>query len=176
MDIIEGLPLSKGVDTVLVVIDRLTKFGRYIALRHPYTTLKVAAKFVKEVVGLHGFSTSIVSNRDKVFMSIFWREKFRLQQTHLLRSTALHPQTDGQSEIVNKMVETYLHCFANEPKKWAKWLHRAEFSYNMSLHLSIKMSPFQALYGRVPPHVVGIGHSQMTVDSLEHLLQERDAC
>jgi hypothetical protein len=118
MDIIEGLPLSDEVDTILVVIDRLTKFGHYIAIPHPYTALEVAAKFVKEVIGLHEFSTDIVSDRDKVFMSIFQREKFRLQQTHLLRSTALHPPTYGQSVIVNKMVETYLRCFANEqPKK-----------------------------------------------------------
>lgn len=176
MDIIEGLPLSDEVDTILVVIDRLTKFGHYIAIPHPYTALEVAAKFVKEVIGLHEFSTDIVSDRDKVFMSIFQREKFRLQQTYLLRSTAFHPPTYGQSVIVNKMVETYLRCFANEqPKKWAQWLHWAEFSYNTSPHLSIKMSPFQALYGTVPPHVVGIGHSQTTIVSLEHLLQERNA-
>ena len=121
MDFIERLPLSDGVVTILVVIDRLTKFGHFITLRHPCTTLKVVAKFVKKVVRLHGFPTSVVSDRDKVFISIFWRELFRLQQTHLLRSTAYHPQTDGQSEIVNKMVETYQRCFANEqPKQWAK--------------------------------------------------------
>ena len=88
--------------------------------------------------------------------------------------TAYHPQTDGQSEIVNKILETYLRCFVNEqPKKWAKWLHWAEFSYNTSPRLLIKMTPFQALYGRVPPHVVRIGHQQMAVDSLDQLLQER---
>ena len=60
-------------------------------------------------------------------MSIFWRELFRLQHTHLLRSSAHHPQTDGQSEIVNKVVETYLICFVNEqPRKWAKWIHWAD--------------------------------------------------
>ena len=99
MDFLEVLPLSEGADTMLVVIYRLTKFGHFIALRHPYTTLKVAAMFVKEMVRLHGFPTSIVSDRDKVFISIFWQELFQLQQTHLLRSTAYHPQTDGQSEI-----------------------------------------------------------------------------
>ena len=99
MDFLEVLSLSEGVDTMLVVIDPLTKLGHFIALQHPYTTLKVAAMFVKEVVRLHGFPTSIVSDRDKVFISIFWQELFRLQQTHLLQSTAYHPQTDGQSEI-----------------------------------------------------------------------------
>ena len=97
MDFIEGLPTSEGV--------MLTKFGHFVALKHSYTAFKVVAKFVKEVVQLHGFPTSIVSGRDKVFMSIFWWEMFRLQHTHLLRSTTFHPQTDGQIEIVNKMVK-----------------------------------------------------------------------
>ena len=123
MDFIEGLPKSEGVDTILVVVNRLTKFGHFVALKYPFTALNVAAKFVKEVVRLHGFPTSIVSDRDKVFMSIFWREMFRLQQTHLLRSMAYHPQTDGQTEIVNKMVEAYLRWFVNgQPKRWPRWL------------------------------------------------------
>ena len=57
---------------------------------------------------LHGFLSTIVSDRDKVFMTILWREIFRLQQTELLSSTAYHPQANGQSEIMNKVVETYL--------------------------------------------------------------------
>ena len=147
MDFIEGLPKSNGVGTILVVIDRLTKYGHFIALKHPFTALQVAEKFVKEVVRLHGFPTSIVSDHDKVFMSVFWREVFQLQQTQLLRNTAYHPQTDGQSEIVNKMVETYLRYFVNrQPKHWVRWLHWTEFCYNTSPHLSIKMTPFQALY------------------------------
>ena len=77
---------------------------------------------------------------------------------------------------MNKVVETYLCYFANEqPKKSAKWLQLVEFSYNTSPHLSTKLSPFQALYGRVPPHVVRIGHQQTLVESLDQLLQERDA-
>ena len=101
-------------------------------------------------------------------MSILWRELFRLQQTQLLRSTVYHPQTDCQTKIVNKVLETYLRCFANDqPRRWARWLHWAEFSYNTSPHVSTRMTSFQALYGRVPPYVVWIGHHHTPVDSLD---------
>lgn len=80
--------------------------------------------FVK-VVPLHGFPSTIVSDRNKVFMSIFWRELFRLQGTTLLQSTAYNPQTNRQSEIVNKIVETYLRCLIQiqgVPYKEVQWL------------------------------------------------------
>ena len=118
IDFIEGFPRSEEVDTILFVVDRLTKFRHFSTLRHPFMALTMVELYVKKVVRLHGFPTSIISDRDKIFMSIFWRELFRLQHTHLLRNTMFHPQNDGQSEIVNKAIETYLCCFVNEqPKK-----------------------------------------------------------
>lgn len=176
MDFVEALPKSRGYDTVLVVVDRLTKFAHFLGLRHPFTAASVAEIFVREVVRLHGFPSSIVSDRDKVFMSNFWRELFRLQGTVLARSTAYHPQTDGQSEIVNQALETYLRCFINgQPRHWAKWLHWAEYCYNTAPHMSTNMSPIKALYGRSPPSVIRIGQNCTPVDSLDQLLRERDA-
>ena len=109
-----------------------------------------------------------------MFLSIFWRELFRLQGTGLKRSTSYHPQTDGQTEVVNKCLETYLRCFVgDQPRDWARWLSWAEYSYNTVIHSSTKMSPFRIMYGREPPPLIRVGRGQTPVNSLEEIL-ERD--
>lgn len=97
----------------------------------------------------------------RVFLSIFWKELFRLHGTSLKRSTAYHPQTDGQTEVVNKKLETYLRCFASgQPRSWARWLPWAEFSYNSTPHSSTKMSPFKVVCGRDPPAIIRVQQGQ----------------
>lgn len=158
------------------MVDHLSKYAPFFSLKHPFSAETVARLFVKDIVKLHGFPTSIVSDRDCIFLSKFWRELFRLQGTTLKRSTSYHPQTDRQSEVVNKTLETYLRCFINgSPKQWARWLSWAEYWYNTSYHVCIQCTPFKALYGRDPPKVIKYEMGQTVVASLEDRLLERDA-
>ena len=128
MDFIGGLPKVQKLDTIFVVVDRMTKYAHFYALAHPFTAKDVTVLFLKEVVHLHGFPSSIVSDRDKIFMSTFWSKVFKQAGTSLNMSSAYQPQTDGQTEAVNKCLETYLCCLTGtKPKQWPSWLPWAEF-------------------------------------------------
>jgi hypothetical protein len=101
MNFIEGLPLSDGADVILVVVDRLTKYAHFIPIHHPYTD--VAKAFMDNVVKLHGVVVSIISDRDRVFTSAFWKELIRAVGTKLHYSTAL-PSSDRWAERASQSV------------------------------------------------------------------------
>lgn len=127
MDFVEGLPKSRGFDTILVVVDQLTKYAHFLLLKHPPNAHSVATLFIQEIVRLNGHPRSIISDHDKIFTVLFWKELFKASGTQLRRSTTYHPQTNGQSKVVNCGLETYLRCFAmGKPKQWAKWIPWAE--------------------------------------------------
>lgn len=108
MDFIDGLPTSSSANCIMVIVDKFSKFAHFIPLHHPYTAQKVAQAFLDHIYRLHGMPTHIVSDRDPVFTSLFWKELFRLAQVKLCLSSAYHPQSDGQTERVNQCLETYL--------------------------------------------------------------------
>ena len=118
MDLIEGLPKAQLKFVILVVVDRLTKYVHFIALAHPYIASahpyiasKVASVYMQFVFKLHGMLASVVSDRDPIFTSRFWKELMKLQRVDLAMSSAYHPQTDGQTKVVNRSLEQYLRAF-----------------------------------------------------------------
>lgn len=131
MDFIEGLPVSQGKTAIMDVVDRFSKFVRFIPLQHPFTAPKVAQVFFGEIFSLYVLPKSIVSDRDRIFLSSFWTEIFKLQSTQLYMSSSYYPQSDGQTESVNQCLECYLRCFCGfKPKEWCKWIPWAKFWYN----------------------------------------------
>lgn len=151
MDFIEKLPNSDKADTILVVVDRFTKYAHFIALVHRFSAVTVAQIFLDHIFKLHGLPDVVVSDRDKLFLSHFWQELFRVLGVSLHLSTSYHPQSDGQTERVNQCLETYLRCFAcDKPQTWRSWLSLAEWWYNTSFHASLNATPHEALYGPTP--------------------------
>ncbi|KAA3479461.1 Transposon Ty3-G Gag-Pol polyprotein [Gossypium australe] len=108
MDFIEGLPSSFCKSVILVVVDRLTKYGHFIALSHPFTIVTIAQLFMENVYKLHGMSDLVVSNMGKVFINTFWQDLFRKIGTRLHLSTTYNLETDGQTKVLNKCLESYL--------------------------------------------------------------------
>lgn len=179
MDFIDGLPKSAGYDVILVVVDRFTKYAHFLPLKHPYTAASVAKAVFQTVVRLHGMPASIVSNRDKVFTSNFWKELFSLLDTKLQMqmSSTYHPQSDGQTERVNQSLEMYLRCATHaQPTKWFHWLPLAEFWYNTSHHMSLGCSPFKALYHQEPHYGMLPDLQQVSNVDVHDFLKARQHC
>ena len=153
MDFILGLPSSDQYDCIMVVIDKFTKYGHFIPVKHPYTAQKISELFLDNIYKLHGMTRYIVSDRDPVCTSRFWQALMRRTGAVLNMSTTYHPETHGQTERVNQQVESFLRCFiSTHPKKWARWISLCEFWYNTNWHSALNKSPFEVLYGQGPRH------------------------
>ncbi|KAK3129330.1 hypothetical protein QOZ80_6BG0477810 [Eleusine coracana subsp. coracana] len=150
MDFIVGLPRTQsGYDSIWVIVDRLTKVAHFIPVKTTYSGAKLAELYMSRIVCLHGVPMKIVSDRGSLFTSRFWEKVHESLGTKLNFSSVYHPQTDGQTERTNQILEDMLRaCALKYGKSWDKSLPYAEFSYNNSYQASIEMAPFEFLYGR----------------------------
>jgi hypothetical protein len=149
MDFIVGLPRTQsGYDSIWVIMDQLTKVAHFIPINTTYSGPQLVELYMSWIVCLHGVPKKIVSDRVTQFTLNVWERLYETLDTQLRSSSAYHPQTDGQTERVNQIVEDMLRaCALQYGRSWDKSLSYAEFSYNNSYQESLKMSPFEILYG-----------------------------
>ncbi|KAI1856182.1 uncharacterized protein JN550_013896 [Neoarthrinium moseri] len=167
----QTLPLSKEpltgaiYDSILITTERLTKYAYFLPYKESSNTDDLAYTFLRTIVSQHGLPDEIISDKDKLFTSKFWKSLMaRLRTNHKL-STAYHPQTDGQTERINQTLEQYLRCYINyEQDNWVELLPIAQFAYNNSETESIGTTPFYANYGFNP---------DMTKEPLPGVLAEK---
>ena len=151
VDFIGPLPESQGYNAIMVVVDRFTKGAHFIPTTIEITSLGTAKEFRDHVFVHHGLPRKIISDRGTQFVSAFMTDLFKLLGMAANRSTAYHPQTDGQTERVNQEIEQYLRIFINHRQtNWADWLPMAQFSYNDKIHSSTHYSPFYLNHGHHP--------------------------
>jgi hypothetical protein len=150
MDFIVGSPhTQKGNDSIWVIVDRLTKVAHFLPVKMNYNVSRLAELYVDNILKLHGAPRSIVSDRGPQFTAQFWKSLHASMGTELIYSTAFHPQTDGQTERVNQVLEDLLRaCVLTYGSDWERSLSYAEFSYNNVYRARLKMAPFEALYDR----------------------------
>jgi hypothetical protein len=167
LDFVLGLPRTKRErDSIFVVVDHFSKMAHFIPCHKSNNASHVAELFFTEIVHLHGVPNTIVSDRDAKFLSHFWRTLWFKLGTKLLFFTTCHPQTDGQTEVINRTLSTMLQAvLKTNLKLWEECLPHIEFAYSRSVHSTTKVSPFQVVYGfnpRAPIDLLPLPHSETT--------------
>jgi hypothetical protein len=163
MDFIAGLPRVGEIATILVVVDRFSKYATFIPAPKYVSAEETAQLFFKHVVKFWGVPRDIVSDRDSRFTGNFWTELFRLLGSKLSMSSSAHPESDGQTERFNGMVEEYLrHFVSGNQRNWVELLDVAQLCFNVQKSSSTNKSPFEIVTGQQPslPHLVDIPASQ----------------
>ena len=152
MDFVLGLPKTfRGHDSIFVVVDCFSKMAHFIPCSKTMDAVHIPKLFFKEIVRLHGLPKTIVSNRDAKFMSYFWRSLWKMLNTQLKFSSAFHPQTNGQTEFVNRSLGDLLHCLVREHiNNWDQILPMVEFAYNSLVNWSTGINPFEIVIGLLP--------------------------
>lgn len=151
MDYIVELPTSNGYNAILVIVDQFTKMAYFLPTTTNCTTKETIKHLHNQIFTQHGIPSEIITDRGPQFTSHYWNQVLSDLNIKSCRSTAYHPQTDGQTERVNQILEQYLRCYTNDDQdNWADLLPTAQFAYNSATHASTKMSPFKANYGFDP--------------------------
>jgi hypothetical protein len=153
MDFVLGLPCTRnGHDSIFVVVDRFSKMAHFIPCHKTDDASHIANLFFRDIIRIHGFPTTIISDRDVKFMSYLWKTLMAKLGIKLLFSSSSHPQTDGQTEVVNQSLGNLLRVLIKKnPKSWEECIPHAEFAYNRAKHRITKRSPFEIVYGFNPP-------------------------
>ena len=150
-DFITKLPLAQGYDSILVVVDRLTKMVHFIPTTEKMLAEGLARLFRDNVWKLHGLPESIISDRGPQFTAGIMRELNEMLEIKSKLSTVFYPQTDRQTERVNQQLEQYLRMFIDHrQEQWPEWLGTAEFTYNNKAYSSTQTSPFKTNYRQNP--------------------------
>lgn len=151
VDFIVKLPISSSFDSVMVAVDHFSKASHFIPACESWNAEDLAVAFVSSVFKLHRLPDVIFSDRGTTFMSRFWTAALAHLNINPAPSTAFHPQTDGQVEHINALLEDYLRHFVSDKQAdWVRWLPLAEFSYNNTPSASTKFSPFFVQMGFHP--------------------------
>jgi hypothetical protein len=148
LDYLTHLPMSNGIDIVLIVVDHLTRMAHFLPCTESITVEETATLFLHGVYRLHGLSRVLVIHRDPKFGSGFWQTLLRRLITRMNVSSNRHPETDGLTERVNTAFQQRLRCFCcYDGSNWIDTLPQVKFAYNASRALGIEHIPFDANFG-----------------------------
>ena len=175
LDLITGLPPSgeERYTAVLVIVDKLTKFGLFIPTHDTLTQEGFARLFVEKVVHVYGMPHRIIADRDKRWATDFWKTVVALHGSKMALSSSHHPQTDGQTEILNATIEQMLRAYVSKDRSsWAAWLSVLAFAYNSARHSSTEDTPNGLLFNYQPK--VSMGEIQLKSWSQEETFHPSD--